>query len=53
VCDGEPGIVDALHLPLTSPLGALHRTATACRRSDMGALDGKIAIVTATSRGVA
>ncbi|MDT5242975.1 MAG: hypothetical protein QOD36_351, partial [Mycobacterium sp.] len=20
----EPGIVDALHLPLTSPLGALH-----------------------------
>jgi hypothetical protein len=24
VCDAEPGIVDALHLPLTSPLGALH-----------------------------
>ncbi|OMC29599.1 hypothetical protein A5740_17785 [Mycobacterium sp. GA-1841] len=23
VCDAEPGIVDALHLPLTSPLGAL------------------------------
>ena len=25
VCDAEPGIVDALHLPLTSPLGALHQ----------------------------
>jgi hypothetical protein len=24
VCDAEPGIVDALHLPLTSPVGALH-----------------------------
>ncbi|MDT5016158.1 MAG: hypothetical protein QOD39_2318 [Mycobacterium sp.] len=24
VCDAEPGIVDALHLPLASPLGALH-----------------------------
>ncbi|MDT5401598.1 MAG: hypothetical protein QOK33_4829, partial [Mycobacterium sp.] len=23
VCDAEPGIVDALHMPLTSPLGAL------------------------------
>jgi 2,4-diaminopentanoate dehydrogenase len=24
VCAAQPGIVDALHLPLTSPLGALH-----------------------------
>jgi hypothetical protein len=24
VCDAEPGIVDALHIPLTSPVGALH-----------------------------
>jgi hypothetical protein len=24
VCEAAPGIVDALHLPLTSPLGALH-----------------------------
>jgi hypothetical protein len=24
VCEASPGIVDALHLPLTSPLGALH-----------------------------
>jgi hypothetical protein len=24
VCDAAPGIVDALHLPLTSPVGALH-----------------------------
>lgn len=24
VCEAEPGIVDALHLPLTSPVGALH-----------------------------
>jgi hypothetical protein len=24
VCQAEPGIVDALHIPLTSPLGALH-----------------------------
>ncbi len=24
VCEAEPGIVDALHLPLTSPAGALH-----------------------------
>lgn len=24
VCDAAPGIVDALHLPLTPPLGALH-----------------------------
>jgi hypothetical protein len=23
VCDADPGIVDALHMPLTSPLGAL------------------------------
>jgi hypothetical protein len=24
VCEAEPGIVDALHIPLTSPVGALH-----------------------------
>jgi hypothetical protein len=24
VCEAEPGIVDALHIPLTSPAGALH-----------------------------
>jgi hypothetical protein len=24
VCDADPGIVDALHIPLTSPVGALH-----------------------------
>ncbi len=24
ICDAEPGIVDALHIPLTSPVGALH-----------------------------
>ena len=24
VCTAAPGIVDALHLPLTTPLGALH-----------------------------
>jgi hypothetical protein len=24
VCEAEPGIVDALHIPLTSPVGSLH-----------------------------